>query len=459
MATTTTLHAKTSAAVTLAVAVLGFFIVTFDAVVVNVALPTIRHDLGGAIAGLQWVVDGYTLMFAALLLTAGALADRVGARRAFGRGLAVFVCASAVCGFSASLPMLVVARFVQGAAAAVMMPSSMALLGQAYPVPKQRTRAFATWAMGGAVASSSAPILGGVLTVVSWRLIFFINVPVGLAALVMLARTPESPERPAPIDWLGQLTGVLAMVGLVFGAIEAGAWGFSSWPVRLALILAVLATTAFVMVERRVDHPMVPPALVRIPTVRSATVIGFAFMVGYYGLPFIFSLYFQELRGLSALSTGVLFLPMFVSGLILTPASARLAERFGARLIVTVGLLAMTAGLVVMGLVVTSTTPNWVLSALMVLVGLGGPLVIPMTTASLLNQVPAAQAGTASGIFNSGRQIGGALAVAVFGALLANRATFVDGQRTALFAAAAVLLAATATSLTLRSPSRSQNTS
>jgi MFS family permease len=154
--------------------VLGFFVVTLDAVVVNVALPAIRRDFGGGITGLQWVVDGYTLMFAALLLWSGALSDRVGARRAFAAGLGLFVAASAACGLAPTLGALVVARFVQGSAAAVMMPASMALIGHAYPNPGRRARAVAVWAMGGALASSAGPVLGGVLTLVSWRLIFFI---------------------------------------------------------------------------------------------------------------------------------------------------------------------------------------------------------------------------------------------------------------------------------------------
>src|SRR5215213_2454653 len=158
----------------LTAAVLGFFIVTFDAVVVNVALPSIRRDFGTGITGLQWVVDGYTLMFAALLLWAGAFADRVGARRAFAVGVAIFVAASAACGFAPSLAALIGARFVQGSAAAVMMPASMALLGHAYPSGPRRARAIAMWAMGGAAASSAGPVLGGGLASVSWRLIFFI---------------------------------------------------------------------------------------------------------------------------------------------------------------------------------------------------------------------------------------------------------------------------------------------
>ncbi|WP_084713389.1 MFS transporter [Streptacidiphilus rugosus] len=197
-----------------AAAVLGFFVITFDAVVVNVALPSIRRDVGGGITGLQWVVDGYTLMFAALLLSAGSLADRIGARRALAAGMTVFAAASAACGLAPTLGTLVAARFVQGAAAAVMMPASMALIGHAYPEARSRARAVAIWAMGGAVASSSAPVLGGLLTQLSWRWIFFINLPVAAAALLLLVRTPRSPHRRVPLDWTGQATAVVAMGAL-----------------------------------------------------------------------------------------------------------------------------------------------------------------------------------------------------------------------------------------------------
>ena len=194
------LGGRSRSSFTLAAAVLGFFVITLDAVVVNVALPSIRADLGGGITGLQWVVDGYTLAFAALLLTAGALSDRVGARRAFAAGLAVFAAASAACGLAPTLGALVAARFVQGAAAAVLMPSSMALIRQAYADPVSRARAVGVWAMGGAVASTSGPVLGGLLSVVTWRLIFAVNVPVGAVALVLLAWTGRSPRRRVPFD-------------------------------------------------------------------------------------------------------------------------------------------------------------------------------------------------------------------------------------------------------------------
>jgi len=437
----------------LAAAVLGFFVITLDAVVVNVALPSIRRDLGGGITGLQWVVDGYTLTFAALLLSAGALSDRVGARRAFGAGLATFAVTSTACGLAPDLAALVVARFAQGAAAAVMMPASMALLGQAYPDPVRRARAVAVWAMGGAVASSSGPVAGGLLTLMSWRLIFFINLPAGAAALVLLARTWRSPRQLAPFDWTGQITAVLAMGGLAYGAIEAGAAGFAAPRVVGAFAVAAAALAVFVAAQARGAHPMVPLDLFRSGTVPVAVTVGFAFIVGYYGLPFVMSLYLQQLRGLSPLATGAAFVPMMLIGAALTPFSARLAEKLGARALITAGLVLMTAGLAVLG-AVSSSAPVWALAVLMVLPGLAGPLVMPPVTGVLLNRVPPHRAGVASGVFNTSRQVGGALAVAVFGALLAQPGGFLPGLRASLLIAAGVTLAAAAVSRLLRPDNR-----
>jgi MFS transporter, DHA2 family, methylenomycin A resistance protein len=419
----------------LAAAVLTFFVITLDAVVVNVALPAVRGELGGGITGLQWVVDGYTLMFAALLLSAGALSDRIGARHAVGSGMLVFIVASAACG------------------AAVMMPASMTLIGHAYPDPVRRARAVAVWAIGGAVASSSGPVVGGLLTLMSWRLIFFINLPVGVVSLVLLARTMRSPHHDHRFDWAGQLTAVATMGGLTYGAIEAGAAGFTAPRVLAAFTIAVVALVAFVLAQARGAHPMVPLDLFRSRSVTVAVVVGFAFVVGYYGLPFVESLFLQQFRALSSLATGLAFLPMMLIGAALTPFSARIAERVGARTLVTGGLVGMTAGLVALALVPTSA-PVSVLAVLMVPVGLGGPLVMPPLTGVLLNAVPAHRAGVAGGVFNTSRQLGGALAVAVFGALLAGPAGFATGVRLSLLLAAAVALAAAAAALRLRSAPR-----
>ena len=421
---------------TLLAALLGFFVVTLDAVIVNVALPDIGADLGGGISGVQWVVDGYTLLFAAFLLSAGSLTDRIGAKRAFGLGVAGFVVASVACGLAPSLGALVAFRFVQGAAAAVVMPSSMALIGQAYPDPVKRARAVAVWAMGGAVASSAGPVLGGLLTLASWRWIFLVNVPVGAVALVLLAKAARSRRRRVPFDWAGQVTGVVAMAALTFGAIEAGQAGFTDPWVVAAFAVAVLALAAFVTVQARVAHPMVPLDLFGSRVVAAAVVIGFAFMVGYYGMPFVMSLLLQH-HGLSPLGTGVVFLPMMLVGLVLTPLVPRVVERTGARVVVVTGLAAMTAGLIGLALL-PATAPTSVLAVVTVLVGMGGPTVIPPVIAVLLGAVPGHRAGTASGVLNTSRQLGGALAVAVFGALLAAPAGIEAGMRLSLLLAATV---------------------
>jgi MFS transporter, DHA2 family, methylenomycin A resistance protein len=220
--------------------------------------------------------------------------------------------------------------------------------------------------------------------------------------------------------------------------------------VLAAFPVAGVGLAVFVAVQARGAHPMMPLDLFRSRTVVIANVTGFAFIVGYYGLPFLMSLYLQQLRGLSALGAGAAFLPMMLIGAALTPFSARLGEKLGARLLIMTGLVLMTAGLAAIA-TVAPAAPVWGLALLMVLTGLGGPLVMPPVTAVLLNSVPGRRAGTASGIFNTSRQAGGALAVAVFGALLASRAGFVTGLRVSLLIAAAVALAAAAVSTRLTS--------
>jgi DHA2 family methylenomycin A resistance protein-like MFS transporter len=448
-------EARTAAGRTaaLAAAVVAFFVITLDATVVNVALPSIHSDLGGGIIGLQWVIDGYTLMFAALLLSAGALSDRVGAKRSLAAGLVVFLAASLACGLAPGLGTLVAARFVQGAGAAVVAPASMALIRHAYDAAAARARAVGMWAMGGAVAAAAGPVLGGLLSLASWRWIFFINLPVGAVTLLLLARAAPSPHHAHPFDWTGQATAVAVMGGLTYGAIEAGAAGLTAPRVLIAFPVAVVAFVGFLLAQARVAHPMMPLELFRSRTVDITVAIGFAFMVGFYGAPFLFSLYFQQVRGLSSLAAGAAFLPMMVFSACLTPFSARIAERVGPRVPIVAGLLCAVAGCVALA-AVPARTPVWALAVLLIPVGLSGPLVMPPTTAVLLAAVPAHRAGTASGVFNTSRQLGGALAVAVFGALLAGAAGFLPGVRTSLVITAVVTLAAAASALLLRPTAR-----
>lgn len=425
----------------LGAAVLGFFVITLDASVVNVVLPDIRDDLGGGMSGLQWVVDGYTLMFAALLLSAGSLSDRVGARRALGTGMVLFIVSSAACGLAPNLPVLVAARLVQGAGAALMTPSSLALIREAYPDSAKRARAIALWTIGGSVAAAAGPVAGGALNLLSWRSIFAINLPVGVAALVLLAGVARSPRRPVPFDWAGQLAVVLAMGGLIYGVIEAGSGGFATPRVLGALALALLAAVVFVLAQAFGRHPMVPLEVFRSRTVVISAWTGFAFLGGFIGMVFVFSLYLQQQRALSAFETGLVFLPMTFLSAFVSLASARLAERFGPRVPIVGGMAGMGVGLAVLA-ALPGSTPVWLLAVVMIPVGIAGPLAMPPTTAQLLDSVPAHRSGVAGGVFNASRQIGGALAVAVFGALLADHAHFRSGMRTSLTAAAIVCLTA-----------------
>ncbi|MEV0599883.1 MFS transporter [Streptomyces sp. NPDC050315] len=433
----------------LATSLLGFFVITLDALIVHVALPSIRADLGGGITGLQWVVDGYTLLFAALLLSAGALSDRIGARQAYAVGIALFIVASAACGLAPSLGALVAARLAQGAGAAVMMPATLSLIREAYPDPVKRARAISLWAVGGAVASAAGPLAGGALSLISWRMIFFINLPVGLVALFILTRVARSPQRAVPFDWMGQVTSILAMGALTYGAIEAGTLGFAAPEVLIALAVAAVALFAFVLAQARGKHPMVPLDLFQSRTVVISVSVGFALTAGFFGMVFLLSLYVQEDRGLTPLEAGLLFVPMTLLTGFVNSSAARVAERLGPRVPVAVGQLLMVVGLASLCFV-SSATPTWTMAVLMIPVATGIALAAPPLTALLLDSVPAERTGMASGLLNTCRQLGGALAIAVFGALLAHAPTFVDGMRAGLLISAALLLATGTASLLLR---------
>jgi EmrB/QacA subfamily drug resistance transporter len=440
-------------AAALTAAVLGFFVITLDTSIVNVALPAMSRELRAGMTGLQWVVDGYVLIFAALQLSAGSLTDRVGARRAFAAGMSVFVLASAGCGLAPNLAVLVAARLVQGAGAALMTPSSLTLIREAYPDPAKRGRALAVWITGGSVAGAVGPLAGGALSLASWRLIFYVNLPVGLVALGILARVARSPRRPSPFDVIGQAAAVVGMGGLTYGVIEAGGDGAAVWKVRSAFAVALVAAVVFLLAQARASHPMVPLGLLRSRLMVIASLTGFAFLGSFTGTVFVYSLYLQDVHGQSSLATGLEFLPMAVLAGIVSVLGGRLSERFGPRPPIIVGMAVMGVESIVLAALPVSV-PIWAVSVLMIPLGASGPLAIPATTAVLLESVPAHRSGIAAGVFNTSRQVGAALAVAVFGALLADRARFERGLRESLLIAAAVSLAAAAVNTLTRMPVR-----
>jgi len=442
---------RASAALTLTAALMGFFVIALDASAVNVALPQIEKTLGGSTAGLQWIVDAYTLMFAALLLSAGALSDRLGANRVFAAGLAVFTVASAICGFAPALGALIGARLVQGGAAAVMLPSSLALVRQAFPDAAERGRAIAWWTVGGAVSTAAGPVVGGALTSsLGWRTIFFLNLPVGLLTLAVLARVPASPRRAAALDPLGQLSAVIALGALTFGVIEGGASGFGAPPAMLGLLVAAVAAAAFVVIEARVADPMVPLSLMRSRTVLICLAIGFTVNAAFYGIVFVLSLFFQQVLGQSPVAAGLMFLPMTALVAGANVSSAKAAVRFGARLPITVGQLVCALGLLaLLGVGVDAGTSRALLAVLLIPMGIGLGFAVPSLTAAMLGNLSANRAGLAGGVLNAARQTGGALAVAGFGALVSHRASFVPGLRLSLLLAAVLLLATAGAALAL----------
>jgi MFS transporter, DHA2 family, methylenomycin A resistance protein len=451
---TTAQRPAAAGVIVLLAALLGFFMLSLDSTAVNVALPGVERTLGGSTAGLQWVIDAYTLMFAALLISAGAVSDRVGAKRLFAVGLAAFMASSAACGLAPTLGFLVGARAVQGSAAAVMLPASLALVRQAFGDPVRRAKAIAVWAVGGTVAMAGGPVAGGALTSgLSWRAIFFLNLPAGLVAMALLSRAPRSPLRAAPLDPAGQVTAVVALAALTFGVIDGGETGFGRPAVLGCLLLAAVAMAAFAVAERRAAHPMVPLGLFRDRVVTVCVAIGFAVNVAFYGVIFVLSLYFQRVLGQSAVTAGLEFLPMTALLPVANLASARLGARSGPQVPIKAGLVVSVLGLV--ALLAVGTGPDRVLLAVaLVLAGTGLGFAVPSVIVVLLDAIPADQAGMAAGLLNSSRQVGGTLAVAVFGAMIAQRATFLPGMRVSLLIAAVVLCAATVAAFTLPRPRR-----
>ncbi|SCF67976.1 MFS transporter [Streptomyces sp. Ncost-T10-10d] len=420
-----------SPALSLVASLLGFALIMLDASVVNVALPSMGSDLGGGMAGLQWVVDAYTIAFAALLLSTGAFSDRIGATRAYTAGIALFTLASVACGLAPNLPALIGFRVVQGIAAAVVLPTTLALVRQAYADPAQRGRAVSLWAAGGTTAAALGPVAGGALTTAwDWRAIFFINLPVGLIALALTFRAPRSARRPAPLDLPGQLTAVLALAALAFAMIEHGTLAL------VALGVAVLSLAAFLRIESRHPHPVVPLGLFRNRTVAMAVTAGSALSVAFYGMIFVFSLFFQQVRDQSALAAGLMFLPMTGLLVVVNVLSGRLANRHGPRLPMLTGQLLAVGGLLLLQLVDTDTSLV-LTSMLLVPLALGAGLALPPLTAAMMEAVPTDRAGVAAGVLNAARQVSGGLGVAAFGALVATG--FEDGLRTSLAISAALL--------------------
>ncbi|WP_042338500.1 MFS transporter [Paraburkholderia ferrariae] len=423
---------------------LGFAIICLDVTVVNVALKRIQETLAVDSAQLEWVLNAYTLAFASLLLSAGALGDRLGARRVFVGGFFVFTLASVACGFAPNALALVAARTVQGVGAALCVPSSLSLLSATFPDSKARARAVSIWAGTAAMALGAGPIVGGVLVgSLGWPSIFLINVPFGILGIwLTLAHAPDTPRNAArKLDLAGQVLAAASLVALTFAVVESGDHGWKSPAVTWGVAGFVLFGLLFVVVEKQQRHPMLPLSLFQIPAVNASSVIGLALNFGYYGLMFAMSLFFQNVWHYSPLQTGFAFLPLTAVVTAANLVSGALTTRFGYRFPMVLGQALAAAGFLALGLIERHSSYLMITVPLLT-IGVGVALAVPSINTAVLAHVDSGSTGIASGVLNTARQVGGALGVGVFGALVAGaEGRMVEGLHSAVLIAAAILAA------------------
>ena len=404
------------AGLVLAVMCAGMFLVLLDVTVVNVAVPAIITGLRTTTAGVQWVVDGYTVALASLLLAGGALGDRLGHRRVVIAGLAVFGAASAGCALAPDAAALVAARAAQGVGAALLLPGSVAAIADAYPDRAAQARALGVWAGVSALALPAGPLLGGLLvSTLGWRSVFWINPPVAALCLAgVLACVPASGRRAArSLDPPGLVLGTVSLAALAYAVIAAST---SAAAAIAAGVVAVGCGTAFAVVERRVAEPLLPPALLARPALRAATLSALVMNLTSNGLLFLLTRDLQSILGHSALRTGVMLLPLVTPLAVASPLAGRLTARHGPRpIMLCAAAVAGTGQLCLLLVTPTSAYPRLLPALLGVGIGIG-MFTAPVVTAAI-RAVPAERSGLASGINNTARQAGTALGVAVFGAV------------------------------------------
>ncbi|MGW3007655.1 MFS transporter [Streptomyces sp. NPDC001219] len=408
----------------LAICCMSLLIVSLDNTVLNVALPSIQHDLHASVAGMQWTIDAYTLVLAALLMLAGSTADRLGRRRIFLVGLVVFAAGSLLCSLAPSLEWLVIFRMVQAVGGSMLNPVAMSIITNTFTEPRERARAIGVW--GGVVGISMAagPVIGGLLVqTVGWRSIFWINVPIGALALFLTLRyVPESrAPRPRRVDPVGQLLVIGLLGSLTYAIIEAPDAGWAS-PEILAFVLVALASLAgLIGYERRRREPLIDLRFFHSVPFSGATVVAVCAFAALAGFLFINTLYLQNIRGLSALDAGLYMLPMAGMTLVFAPVSGRLVGSRGPRLSLLLAGTAMGAsGLLFAAFGAQSANP--LMFTGYVLFGIGFGLVNAPITNTAVSGMPRAQAGVAAAVASTSRQVGQSLGVAVIGAVLASGA-------------------------------------
>jgi EmrB/QacA subfamily drug resistance transporter len=432
---------------------LATFMTYLDNNIVIVAIPDIQRELGLSTAGIEWVVSGYILTFAGLLLAGGRLADAFGRRRLFLVGLAVFTASSLLAGLADGPATLIAFRALQGVGAAAVTPTTLAIISATFTVPRERNVAVGIWGGVGALALAVGPLLGGLLTqYVSWEWIFWINVPVGVATIALgawaIRESREDEARRLDLPGLGLST--LSLLALTWALIEGHDRGWTSAGILSAFLVAALAALAFVAVERRVPQPMVDVSLFARREYTGGIVALMLWAFGLFGIYFFTSLYLQGVLGFSPTKAGAAFVPMAVLMAVSAVASERVAARFGAYRSTGFGMLAM--GLAIGSVALLGADASyWSLMPSFAVIGLGGGMTIPLT-ATVLGVMPTSQAGVASAVFNASREVAGLLGITVIGAVLTSRQAsavaaghapveaFLTGYRSGLVLAGALVM-------------------
>jgi MFS transporter, DHA2 family, methylenomycin A resistance protein len=436
---------------------IAFAVIQLDVTIVNVALSRISADFGATVADLQWVIDAYTLGFAALLLSAGAVGDRLGSKRVFVSGFAGFAAASLACGLAPGPGFLNATRAIQGIAAALLVPSSLAVLNHACAHDARlRARAIGIWTAAGGVAIAAGPVVGGLLlTALGWRSIFLVNIPIcafGIALTLRSVPPTQRDKRKHPsFDLVGQALAIVALTALIGAVIEARPLGLTHPIVTAGSLLALGAGTAFVAVEAVTASPMLPLHFFRRPGFTPAIFFGMLVNCTYYGIIFVLSLYLQKALGYSTVQAGLAFLPLTATFIASNIASGWMAGRVGSRAPMILGGLIGAAGY---ALLVRLGSQSTLLDMLpgFILIPAGMGLAVPAMTTAILSTIERARSGTASAVLNAARQVGGAIGVAAFGALVSGVAPeqITSGLNIAALTATALLIIATLIALSVR---------
>jgi EmrB/QacA subfamily drug resistance transporter len=456
---------------TLGAVAFGLFMIMLDNTVVNVALPSIQRDLGISVSELEWIVNGYALTFAVLMLTGGKLADLLGRRLIFIVGLAIFTASSLACGLATSAGFLIGARVVQGVGSALMNPATLSIITATFP-PRQRGMAIGIWAGVSAMALAIGPLVGGLLTEkISWSWIFFVNIPVGIIGIVVARLViPESRDTSLEqrLDLPGLLTSAVALFALTYALIEANTYGWTSLRILSLFAVALVGLAAFVALEIRQRIPMLDVSLFKNPTFAGANIVMLMVALAMFGVFFYVSLFMQNIIGYSAIQAGAAFLPMTVLITFVAPIAGRLSDRVGSRWLMAAGMTLLGISL----LIFSRLNPGdgfWNLFPGLVVGGTGMALSMTPTTAAVMGSVQVDKAGVGSAVLNSMRQVGGSLGIAIMGAIIASYVNvgrsgrpdpsqFVTGFHHALLVAAAIAFSAAIVAVTMvrhvRAPER-----